>query len=92
MSPQTPSRALRALLARGGGKSITIDSRYTEAYGPNEVMLNLDGINICLMTMIWCDIGSFLCKSILTEVEIDWASRHARERRHALRNRSRRVQ
>ena len=32
ISPQTPSRALRALLPRGGGKSIRIDSRYTEAY------------------------------------------------------------
>ena len=44
--PQTPSRALRVLLTRGGGKSIRIDSRYTETYGPHEVMLNIDGINI----------------------------------------------
>ena len=34
ISPQTPSRALRALIMRGGGKSIRIDSRYTEAFGP----------------------------------------------------------
>ena len=27
ISPQTPSRALRALLTRGGGKSIRADSR-----------------------------------------------------------------
>ena len=41
--PQTPSRAL----TRVGGKSIRIDSRYTEAYGSHdEVMLNIDGINI----------------------------------------------
>ena len=33
MSPQTTSRALRAILKRGGGKSVRIDSRYTEAYG-----------------------------------------------------------
>ena len=44
VKPQTPSRALRALLTRGGGKSIRIDNRYTEAYGPNEVLLNIDGI------------------------------------------------
>ena len=31
ISPQTHSRALRALLTRGGDKSIRIDSRYTEA-------------------------------------------------------------
>ena len=54
-NPQTPSRALRALLARGGGKSIRIDNRYTEAYGPHEVMLNIDGINIYTRTMKTCD-------------------------------------
>ena len=46
MSPQTASRALRALLTRGGSESVCIDNRYTEAYGPHEVMLNIDGINI----------------------------------------------
>ena len=30
ISPQIPSRALRALITRSGGKSIRIDSRYTE--------------------------------------------------------------
>ena len=55
ISPQTRSRALRALLTRGGGKSIRIDIRYTEAYGPHEVMLNIDGINIYTKTMITCD-------------------------------------
>ena len=30
ISPHIPSRALRALLTRSGGKSIKIDSRYTE--------------------------------------------------------------
>ena len=54
-SPQTLYRALRALLTRGGGKSIRIDSRYTEAYGSHEVMLNIDGINISSKTMITCD-------------------------------------
>ena len=55
ISPQTTSRALRALLTRGGSKSIHVDNRYTEAYGPHEVMLNLDGINIYTKTMITCD-------------------------------------
>ena len=55
ISPQTTSRALRALLTRGGSKSIRVDNRYTEAYGPNEVMLNIDGINIYTKTMITCD-------------------------------------
>ena len=53
ISPQTPSRALRALLTRAGGKSIRVDSRYTEAYGPREVVLNIDGIY--MKTMITCD-------------------------------------
>ena len=30
ISPQNPSRALRALLTRDGSKSIRIDSRYTK--------------------------------------------------------------
>ena len=32
-----------------------MDNRYTEAYGPHEVMLNIDGINIYTKTMITCD-------------------------------------
>ena len=55
ISPQTPSRALRALLTRGGSKSVRIDYRYTEAYGRYEVMLNIDGINIYTKTMITTD-------------------------------------
>ena len=56
ITPQNPSRALRALLTRGGGKSIRIDNRYTEASGPHEVMLNIDGININAKTIITCDV------------------------------------
>ena len=41
-SAQTPSRASRALLTRGGGKPIKVD---TDAYDPHEVMLNIDGIS-----------------------------------------------
>ena len=55
ISPQTTSRALRALLTRGGSKSVCVENRYTEAYGPHEVMLNIDGINIYTKTMIKCD-------------------------------------
>ena len=55
ISPQTTSRALRALLTRGGSKSVRVENRYTEAYGPHEVNLNIDGINIYTKTMITCD-------------------------------------
>ena len=55
ISPQTTSRALRALLTRGDSKSVRVDNRYIEAYGPHEVMLNIDGINIYTKTMITCD-------------------------------------
>ena len=55
VSPQTISRAVRALLTRGSSKSVRVDNRYTEAYGPHEVMLNIDGINIYTRTMITCD-------------------------------------
>ena len=53
--PQTTSRAVRALLTRGSSKAVRVDNRYTEAYGPHEVMLNIDGINIYTKTMITCD-------------------------------------
>ena len=39
ISRQIPSKAFRGLLTRGGVKSIGVDSRYTETYGPYEVML-----------------------------------------------------
>ena len=55
ISPQTTSRALRALLTRGGSKSVRVYNRHTEAYGPHELMLNIDGINIYTKTMITCD-------------------------------------
>ena len=55
LNPQTTSRALRALLTRGGSKSVHVENRYTVAYGPHEVMLNTDEINIFTKTMIKCD-------------------------------------
>ena len=44
-----------ALLTRGSSKSVRVENRYTEAYGPHEVMLNIDGINIYTKTMITFD-------------------------------------
>ena len=55
ISPQTTSRALRALLTRGGSKSVRVENRYTEAYGPLIISINIDGINIYTKTMITCD-------------------------------------
>ena len=53
IKPQTTSRALTT--SRGGSKSVRVENRYIEAYGPHEVMLNRDGINIYTKTMITCD-------------------------------------
>ena len=55
ISPRTTSRAVRSLLTRGGSKSVRVENRYTEAYGPYEGMLNIDGINIYRKSMITCD-------------------------------------
>ena len=55
VSPQTTSRAVRALLTRGSSKSVRVDNKYTEAYGTHELMLNVDGINIYTKTIITCD-------------------------------------
>ena len=44
ISSQTTSGALKALLTRGGNKSVRVENRHTEGYGPHEVMLNIDGI------------------------------------------------
>ena len=55
ISPQISSKVIRALVTRGGGKSIRVYNRYTEAYGLHEVMLSVDGINFYTETMITCD-------------------------------------
>ena len=55
ISPQAPSKAIRALLTKRGAKSIRADGRKTEVYGRNEVILNIDGLNIYTKTMITCD-------------------------------------
>ena len=54
-SPQTPSKVIKTLLAKGGERSIRADCRYTEAYGLHEFTLNIDGTNISMKTMINCD-------------------------------------
>ena len=46
---------MRSLLTRGSSKSARVENRYTEAYSPHEVMLNIDGMNIYTKTMITCD-------------------------------------
>ena len=84
ISPQTTSRALRVLLTSGGSKSVRVENRYTEAYGPHELLLNIDGINIYTKTMITCDedlVGQRRSKS-----EIDWTLRHAGRRCNAHRD------
>ena len=43
---------MRALLTRGVSKSVRVENRYTEAYGPHEVLLTIDGVNIHTKTMI----------------------------------------
>ena len=55
ISPKTPSRASKAFLTRGGIKSVRIDNRNRENFGPHEVMLNIDGIKIYTKTMITSD-------------------------------------
>ena len=53
--PSDQTIMLIDVYADGGSKSVRVDNRYTEAYGPHEVMLNIDGINIYTKTMITCD-------------------------------------
>ena len=94
ISPQTTSRALRALLKRDGSKSVRVENRYTEAYGPHEVMLNIDGINIYTKTMITCDedlVGADLRRQRRTKSEIGWTLCHAGRRCNAHRDGSERV-
>ena len=94
ISPQKTARALRALLTRGGSKSVRVDNRYTEAYGPHEVMLNIDGINIYTKTLITCDedlVGQIYVGREEFKVEIDWTLCHAGGRCNAHRDRGRRI-
>ena len=55
ISPQTISRALWTQFTIGGSKTVHINNRYTEAYGPHDVMLTIDGMNIYTKTMVTRD-------------------------------------
>ena len=46
VEPRTESRAVRALLTTGGSRIKKLHGRYVEAYGPYQVILNVNGINI----------------------------------------------
>ena len=93
ISPQTTSRAVRALITRGSSKAVRVDNRYTEAYGPHEVTLNIDGMNIYTKTMITCDedLVTDLRRKRRTKGEIDWTLCHAGGRCNAHRDRGRRI-
>ena len=55
IKPKIASKAIKVLMTTFGGKSIRVDSRYTDANGPHEVMLNIEGTVIYTKTMITCD-------------------------------------
>ena len=56
VEPRTESRAVRALLTTGGPRIKKLRGRYVEAYGPYQVMLNVDGISIYTRTYVTTDI------------------------------------
>ena len=55
VEPRTESRAGRALLTTGGARIIKLQGRYVEVYGPYQVMLNVDEINIYTRTYVTTD-------------------------------------
>ena len=55
VEPRTESRAVRALLTRGGPRIKKLHGRYVEVYGPYQVMLNEDGISIYTRTYVTTD-------------------------------------
>ena len=52
VEPRTESRAVRALLTTGGPRTEKLHGRYVEAYGPYQVMLNVDGISTYTRTYV----------------------------------------
>ena len=44
--PKPDSRAVRALLTRGGPMLMRVDGHYIEVHGPYPILMNVDGINI----------------------------------------------
>ena len=57
VEPRTESRAVRALLTTGGPRIKKLHGSYVEVYGPYQVMMNVDGINIYTMTYVTTDSG-----------------------------------
>ena len=55
VEPRTDSRAVRALLTTGGPRMKKLHGRYLEVYGPYQVMLSVDGINIYTRTYVTTD-------------------------------------
>ena len=55
VEPLTESRAVRALLTKGGLRTKKLQGRYVEVYGPYQVMLNVDGISIYTRTYVATD-------------------------------------
>ena len=52
LDTRTESRAVRALLTTGGPRTEKLHGRYVEAYGPYQVMLNVDGISTYTRTYV----------------------------------------
>ena len=71
---RTGSRAVRALLSTGGPRTKKLPWRYVEVYGPYQVMLNVDGINIYTRTYVTIDSDqmgrSIWDKTILRSAEL----------------------
>ena len=55
VEPRTESRAVGALLTTRGHRTKKLLGRYVEVYGPNQVMLNVDGIGIYTRTYVTTD-------------------------------------
>ena len=55
VEPRTVSRAVRALLTKGGPRTKRLHGRYVEVSGPYQKMLNVDGISIYARTYLTTD-------------------------------------
>ena len=44
--PKLVSRAVRALLTTGEPRLMKVDGHYTESFGPHQILMSVDGINI----------------------------------------------
>ena len=55
VEPRTESSAVQALLTTGGPRTKKLHGRDVEAYGPYQMMLNVDGISIYTRTYVTTD-------------------------------------